>query len=249
MTQRSARSLLQRQLQLMLADGMVEVELDPDHYNLAIDLAIDRLRQRSDGAQQEEVMFLTLQPEQTEYTLGDEVQEVRKIHRRNVGSGTSGGVNFDPFESAFSNLYFLQNGRTGGIATWHLFSEYQETLGKIFGSEIAFIWNVVDHKLTILRKFQHPETVLLTIFTQKSEDALMLDPYTKVWIREYSLAQAKLMLGEARSKYPGGFAGPNGNVVMNGEQLKQEAMTELERLEAEIANFVTGNYGMPFIIG
>ena len=247
---KTARTELVHQLRLRLGDQLIDVELDPEHYNLAIDMALDRMYQRSDGALSEQIMFLELEADQSEYTLPSNIQEVWKIHRRGVGTTVGGGgINFDPTEASFSNYFLLQWGQTGGLATWEMFGQYKESLSRIFASEINFIWNVDDHKLTILKRAQGNETVMITVFARKPEDDIIRNPYTRPWVRDYSLAQCKYMLGEARSKYPGGLPGPNGAVVLNGESLKTEANAEMERLESELLTFVTASDGIPFVIG
>jgi hypothetical protein len=84
---------------------------------------------------------------------------------------------------------------------------------------------------------------------RKPEDIILTDDYTNPWVRDYALAKCKQMLGEARSKFPGGLPGPDGSVTLNGDQLKQDAAAEMERLETELQNFVTSRDGMPFRIG
>ena len=32
-----------KQIRLLLGDGMVDIELDPEHYDLAIDISVDKL--------------------------------------------------------------------------------------------------------------------------------------------------------------------------------------------------------------
>ena len=71
-----------------LGDGMVDVELDPDHYRLAINQALNRYRQRAGAAVEESYAFLNLQPETQEYILPAEIQEVRAVYRRGIGSVT-----------------------------------------------------------------------------------------------------------------------------------------------------------------
>jgi hypothetical protein len=56
------------------------------------------------------------------------------------------------------------------------------------------------------------------------------------------------MMGEARSKFST-IAGPQGGFSMNGDAMKAEAKTEMERLEVELNNLVDQNIGYPFIIG
>lgn len=243
------RDKIKRDVMTLLGNQMVDVELDNEHLDLAIDLSIEKLRQRSDGAVEENFMFLTLQPDQTTYTLPDQVQEVRKIYRRGVGAYTTGGSAFDPFEAAFSNIYLLQSGRTGGLATWDLFSQYQETIGRIFGSEVNFVWHLPTRQLEVVRKVRHEEDVALHVYLERDEDVILTNPYMRPWCRDYAYAKSKFMLGEARSKYTSGLPGPQGIVTLNGEQLKQEAIQELERLEIELTTFVTSEDGMPFTKG
>lgn len=243
------RNVLKKEVQLLLGAQMIEVELDDEHLNLAVKLAIEKIRQRTTGGVEESHVFFTLQPDQNIYTMPTEVQEVEKLYRRGVGSNSTGGTNFDPFEAAFSNIYLLQAGRTGGLATWDFFAQYQETIGRVFGSEINFIWKPSSHELELIRRPTAEEDIMAKVWMAKPEGFIITDAYTGPWVREYSVAKSKQMLGEARSKFAGGLPGPGGNVLLNGEQMKADAAGELERLEMELQNFVTGRDGMPFRIG
>lgn len=244
------RTRLIKQLRLMLGDQMTDVELDIEHYELAVTVAIDRFRQRSDSSMQEKDIFINIQPDQNVYKLPENIQTVWKVHRRGVGITVGGnGVNFDPFDSVFANYYLFQGAQTGGLATWEVFSEHKETLSRIFASEINFNWNSDNKELTLIRKPAGEEMVMITVYEQKHEEDIISNVYSAPWIRDYSLAQSKFFLGEARSKYASGFSGPQGTIMLNGDQMKQEAQVEMERLENEIQNFVTSDRGLPFIIG
>jgi len=63
------------------------------------------------------------------------------------------------------------------------------------------------------------------------------------------LAMSKYMLGEARSKYQSGLPGAGGNIQLNGEALKAEAVAELEALKEQVHNMEEGNFPLGFIIG
>ena len=93
----------------LLGGGMVDVELDPIHYETALKKALSKLRQRSDNSVEESYVFLPTVVDQNEYTLPDEVVEVRKIQRRSVGSisgGGEGGSIFEPFNFLLMNNHF-----------------------------------------------------------------------------------------------------------------------------------------------
>ena len=106
----------------LLGGGMVDVELDPIHYETALKKALSRFRQRSDNSVEESYLFLKTVPDQNEYILGNEVIEVRQIFRRSVGSRpsttTGGGPIFtQAFTAAASQTMFNVNYNIGAVNT------------------------------------------------------------------------------------------------------------------------------------
>jgi hypothetical protein len=230
----------------MLGANLVEVELDPNDYETALRLSLDRYRQRSSNAVEEAYMFLELQREQTEYYLPEEIVDVRQIFRRGLG-GTTGGTTIDPFSLAYTNLYLLQAGAGGGysagLLTFELFYQYQEQAGRMFGRDINYTFNTASKKLTILRRIGSEEVVLLWVTKVKPDDMILQDPFARPWIRSYTLAISKEILGQAYSKFSQ-VIGPQGGVTLKGDALKAEAAAEIEKLETEINNYIDN--GTPF---
>ena len=244
-----SREDLIKELQLRLADGIVDVELDREHYDVAIDKAIAIYRQLSSGSVEESIIFFTTQDGVTEYTLPDEVMEVRRLYRRGIGTNSGGGTNFDPFDVAFNNMYMLQAGQIGGLAVFDAFAQYKETIGRVFGSEYNFLWNRNTKKLKILRNVRHEEEVAVGVYNFIPESILLKDVYAGNWLGTYALAQSKMMLGEARSKYSSGLPGAGGAIQLNGQDLKNEAVTMIDSLKESIHNMEEGNQPLGFVIG
>lgn len=144
-------------IRLRLGDGMVDVELDSDHYNQAIKSALNKYRQRAQNAYEESYVFLNLLPETQEYILPKEIITVKQVFRRGIGSitGTTASQ-FEPFASGYLNTYMLVAGRVGGLVNYDLFVQYQEQAMKMFGGFMNFHWNSVSKKLTLVRKM--PDT-------------------------------------------------------------------------------------------
>lgn len=235
----------------MLGGGMVDVELDPIHYETALTKALTRYRQRSDGSVEESYVFLKTVIDQNEYTLPKEIMEVRQIFRRSIGSrtgGGDGGTLFEPFNLAYTNTYLLSSSNMGGLATYDLFSQYQELVGRMFGSFIEFKWNAVTKKLVLLQRPRAEETLMLYVYNYRPDSQLLDDYLAKQWLKDYTLAACKYMLGEARSKFAT-IAGPQGGGSLNGDALKSEAQQEMEKLETEVATAVSGGNGYGFLIG
>lgn len=245
----SNREQLIKELQLRLADGIVDVELDRDHYDIAINKALSTYRQLSAGSVEESVIFIQTQDNVTEYTLPDEVMEVRRLYRRGIGANSGTGSNFDPFDMAFNNMYLLNAGQIGGLATFDAFSQYKETVGRIFGSEYNFTWNRNTKVLKILRNVRTDEEVAVGVYNFIPESVLLKDVYASPWLSNFSLANAKYMLGEARSKYQSGLPGAGGAVTLNGDTLKAEAQAEMESLRQSVSMMEEGNTPLGFIIG
>jgi hypothetical protein len=245
----NSRDEIIEEISIRLADGMVDVELDRAHYDVAINKALAKYRQLSTGAVEEAVIFIQTQAGQTKYTLPNEVIDVKRLYRRGIGTNSGGGTNFDPFDVAFNNMYMLQAGQIGGLAVFDAFAQYKETIGRVFGSEYNFNFNRNTKELTILRNVNHAEDIAVGVHNFIPESVLIKDVYASDWLSGYALAQSKLMLGEARSKFTGGLPGPGGATTLNGDALKQEALQELETLIAGLHNMEEGNSPLGFVIG
>jgi hypothetical protein len=98
-----------------LGEGMIDVELDPKHYQTALERAVNRYRQRSSNAVEESYAFLELKENQNSYILPDEVINVRNLNRRTVGSRTEGGEGGTLFEHQHLPAEGRSHGRTGNI--------------------------------------------------------------------------------------------------------------------------------------
>lgn len=249
MNNTSPRQTIIQEVRMMLGGGMVNVELTPAQLELALNLAFERYRTRSSNSVVERYSFLQLQPEQNIYKLPDDVQHVHSIHRRGVaGTSTGGGAQLDPFALAYTNGNLMQNGREGGLLTYELFAGFQEMVARMFGLFITHDWNESTKEMKIHRYVRSPEDVLLWLYCYKTDDELLKDYKARQWIRDYTAARCKIFLGEIRGKFSQ-FAGPQGGASLNGDSLKQEGTADLERLEAEIQNYLDSDQGYGFLFG
>jgi hypothetical protein len=140
-------------IRLRMADGIVDVELDKEHFDLAINQALIKYRQRAQNSTEESYAFLELLPETQEYILPSEITQVRAVYRRGIGSVTGTTASqFEPFASGYLNTYMLVAGRVGGLVNYELFTQYQELAMRMFGGHMNFTWNPVTKKLTLVRK-------------------------------------------------------------------------------------------------
>jgi hypothetical protein len=250
-------------IRMRLADGIVDVELESEHYNMAITQALIKYRQRASNSVEESYAFLDLLPETQEYILPKEIMNVRAVFRRGIGSVTGTTASqFEPFASGYLNTYMLTAGRVGGLTNYELFVDYQKLAMKMFGGFMNYTYNRTTHKLTIVRKMpygyggatgydngQNPfESVLLWIDNVKPDSMILSDVNAMPWVQEYAYAFCKMILGEARSKFSQ-IAGPQGGASLNGDALKGEAKEEMAKLEEDLKTFVDGSSPLTWITG
>jgi len=247
----NSRQQVVEYIQAMLGSGMVDVELDPIHYETALNRALAKYRQRSSNAVEESFGFLTIQVDQNDYVMPREVMEIRQLFRRSIGSRTGGGDGgslFEPFNLAYSNTYLLTSTNMGGLATYYAFASYQKQVGKMFGTDINFTYNKTSRMLTIMQRPRGNEELLVWMYNYRPDFNLLQDNYAGQWLKDYALANCKVILGEAREKFAT-ISSPQGGTQLNGTALKGEGKAEMEALEQDLINYKEGSTPLTWITG
>ena len=237
-------------VQLQLAAQIVDIELDAEHYEAAYQKTIGVYRQRAQGAYEESYTFMELVKDVHIYTLPQETIQVRQIFRRTFGDAAGPfSSNFDPFSQASVNVYLMNFNVAGGLATYDFYSQYVELAARMFGGYMNFTWNPVTKKLQIIRDPKGTgENVLLWTYNLKPEFNLLSDFQISQWIRDYMVANCKMIIGEAREKF-GTIAGPQGGGTLNGAAMKSEATAQMESLLLDLKNYVDGSQPLSWVIG
>jgi len=237
-------------VQLQLAAQIIDIELDAEHYEAAYQRTIGVYRQRAQGAYEESYTFMELVKDVNIYTLPQETIQVRQIFRRTFGDAAGPfSSNFDPFSQASVNVYLMNFNVAGGLATYDFYSQYVELAARMFGGYMNFTWNPVTKKLQIIRDPKGTgENVLLWTYNLKPEFNLLSDFQISQWIRDYMVANCKMIIGEAREKF-GTIAGPQGGGTLNGAAMKTEAQAQMDKLLDDLKNYVDGSQPLSWVIG
>jgi len=237
-------------VKLQLGDQIIDLELDPAHYEAAYQKTIGTYRQRAQNAYEEAYIFMELIKDENIYTLPQEIVQVRQVFRRTFGDATGPyASNFDPFAQASLNVYLMNFNTAGGLATYDFYSQYVELAGRMFGAYMNYTWNPVTKKLQLIRDPKGTgENVLLWTYSLKPEVNLLQDFQISQWIRNYMVANAKMIIGEAREKFAT-IAGPQGGGTLNGAAMKAEAKVEMDLLIQELINYVDGSQPITWVIG
>lgn len=237
-------------VRLMLGDQIVDLELDPAHYEAAYQRTIGTYRQRAQNAYEESYIFLEMAEDVNVYTLPQEVQSVRQVFRRTIGNMQGPySSSFDPFSSASLNTYLLNYSSAGGLATYDFYTQYVELAARMFGGFLNYTWNPVTKQIQFIRDPKGTgETVLIWCYNLKPEITLLADFQISQWIRDYMVAACKMIIGEAREKFAQ-IAGPQGGTTLNGAALKSEAQAQMDLKIEELKLYVDASQPLTFVIG
>jgi hypothetical protein len=184
------------------------------------------------------------------YTLPDEFIGVRQVFRRTIGLETGpSSSSFDPFSSAILNTYLLNYNHAGGLATYDFYAGYIELAARMFGGYVIYTFNPVTKQIKLVRDVKATgEKILIWGDLQRPESELLQDPGSGVWISDFTFANLKSTLGEAREKYAS-LAGPGGGTTLNGTALKAEGNALQTQLIDELKRYVDHSQPMTWIIG
>ena len=237
-------------VRLQLGSQIVDLELDAEHYEAAYQRTIGVYRQRAQNAYEESYTFLELVTNVNIYDLPQEVITVRQIYRRTFGDSTGPfASNFDPFSQASMNVYLMNFNVAGGLATYEFYSDYVKMAGRMFGAYMNYTYNPVTKKLQLIRDPKGTgESVLMWTYNLKPEFNLLSDFQIVQWLRDYMVANCKMIIGEAREKFAQ-IAGPQGGSTLNGTAMKTEAQVQMDSLIDDLKRYVDGSQPLSFVIG
>jgi hypothetical protein len=249
-TLRTLKQDLVEYIRLNLGDEIVDIELDPSHYEAAYRASIGTYRQRAANAYEESYTFMELVAGVNIYDMPEEIMAVRTIYRRTFGDSTGPNAsNFDPFSQASLNVYLMNFNVSGGLATYDFYSQYVELAGRMFGAYMNYTFNPVTKKLQLIRDPKGTgENVLLWTYNLKPEVNLLSDFQIRQWIRTFMYANCKMIIGEAREKFAQ-IAGPQGGSSLNGAAMKAEAKELMDRCLEDLKNYVDGSQPLTWVIG
>jgi hypothetical protein len=232
-----------------LGDKMVEIDLEPFHYEQALTRAQEVLQTRSAAATEESFAFLAVQNDVQIYTLPEEIQYVLQIWRRSLGDLGNGGSEIDPFSQGYLNVYILNAGRSGGLLNYELFKDYEFQVDRMFGGQIDYNYNSITKELTLIRKpCGENERLLLQTYNFRPLVQLLSDPLTLTFFKEYTYALCLSSLGHARAKY-NSLISPGGGTSLDGASLIAESQALMTELDTALSNYRFGGTPLSFIIG
>lgn len=230
----------QAELHSMLGGNLIDVELTADDYLFAFNKAKRTYIQKGNNNHNHNFRTLDFVNGQTTYTLDPSVDQVMRIISPSSFPGS------DPFSlSLVESLFSSTRSAMGGIMTYHMSLSYIEDLDIFYVNNIPYDFNKRTHTIRLLKSPTSSETVILETYDNSTDDEYR----DMVWIQEWALAELKIILGRAYSKFSA-LSSPTGETSMNGDAYISEGNADKEQLLRDILDHVDGDIvGGPIMIG
>jgi hypothetical protein len=231
------RRALHRVIRELLGEPTTKVELSKSQIDTCIDNALNILRKYSGQAYKRGFFFLDLYPNQQIYKLKDRCVEFNKIvnvtavYRLRSAFLRGAYSGYDIFGyAALKQLYTLG---TFDILSFHLVSSFIEELEHLFATRVTFQWVERTRELKLYNSVHAHERVLVDASLERTEQDLMVDRETSLWLQRWAVAEAKMMLSQSRGKYQS-LPGPAGSTVLNAQELITQSEAEKAILMEEL---------------
>lgn len=232
------RRELHRKIRELLGAPSTKVELSKSQIDVCIDNALKTLRKYSGYGYKRGFFFLDMKRNQQTYELSDKCVGFNKIvkvtaaYRLRSGFLKGAYTGYDIYGyAALKQLYTLGS---FDLLSFHLVSSFIEELENLFATRLTFQWNEQTRELKMYNAIYADERILIDCSVERTEQDLMVDRNTTMWIQKWALAEAKMMLSQGRGKFQS-LPGPNGNTVLNAQELITQSEAEkaglLEELE------------------
>ena len=238
------RRALQATLRTLLGSMAVQVELSKIDIDVAIDNALLQFRRYSSYATTRNFFFLDAKPNQQTYQMANKcvgfnkITNIRAIYRMQAGwirTGLAGNELFGV--AALQQLYTVG---TFDMLSFGMMSMYMKELEQMFASRIMHQWVESTRELRLFQRIVLPERLLLDATIERTEQDIITNRNSALWIQSWALMECKRMLAQVRGKYLN-LPGPNGSTSLNAQDLNSQADTAREQLMEELLDPAMGN--------
>lgn len=233
-----ARRELHDIIRSSLGDPSVKTELTKKEIDIGINNALLQLRKYAGCSVRRGFFFLDVWPMQQSYLMQDEcvgfnkITAINGLYRIRAGFFGANGFSGDGLFAwnALTQLYSLG---TFDMLSFHQTSSYIKELQYLFADFLNWNFNENSRELRIFKTWYGVERILIDSTVERTEQDLLTDRETALWIQKYTLVECKMMLAQVRGKFQV-LPGPNGNTTLNVQDLISQGQQEQALLIEEL---------------
>ena len=231
-------------IETSLGGGLVDVELSQAEYDFAFDKSKRIFIQRGNNNMDKKFISFNAIPDTTVYTLpsAENIDTIVRIIKRKSSLSPA-----DPFSVATMNEMFssMYSSGSNSMANFELSLQAVDNINIYLLYDTQFIWKKRNNELTLLDNPKIDETWYVECFADLSDE----EYEENIWIRNYTMAECKIILGNAYRKFSS-LTAPSGETSLAGSEMIQEGKEEQLALLENIGDYIDGDIaGSVFLIG
>lgn len=219
---------------------VIDINVDDDQVDDRVDDALQLFHEFNfDGLSREylAVKIKVGDAANTFVSLPTDVVGVTRIFRINGETTNSNGSNFNMFDLNYQlRLNELYDFTSSSYIYYWIARTHIEMLDQILIGENPIRFNKKMNRLYVDMNWANDEIAVDQYMMVECTRELDADTYTKVynddWLKEYTTQIIKKQWGENMKKY-GNYTLPGG-MIINGQQIYDEAVVEIARLEIKL---------------
>lgn len=220
-----------------LGEPVVEINIDDQQVEDRVDEAIDYFRQyHFDGIEKVYLKHQITQEDITNkyITLNDLIFGVTRVFPVASGTSTSKSIFDLQYQLRLNDLYDLTS---TSVIYYSMVMSHLALLDQTLNGHPIYRFNRINNKLyidTIWQEKMEPGNFILVECYRAMDPAEAPKVYDNVWLKHYATALIKKQWATNLKKFSG-MQLPGG-VILDGNQLYQEALQEIKELEDELLN-------------
>ena len=226
-----------------LGGNLIDVELTQADYDFAFDKAKRIFVQRGNNNFDRKFLSIDVVPDTFVYTLpaSENIDTIVRIIKPRSTLASENPFHVVTINEMFGGLY----SGSSNMLTWELGLQALDNINIYLLNDTQYTWKKRTNTLTLLDNPVLAEAWFIELYADLSDEEYQ----DVIWVRNYTIAEAKIILGMAYRKFQS-LTSPSGETGLAGDAMIAEGKEEQLLLLESIGDYVDGDVaGSVFIIG
>ena len=236
--------LFKTDIETALGGNLIDVELTQADYDFSFDKAKRVFIQRGNNNFDRKFLSVPVVPDTYIYELpaNENIDTIVKIVKPRSSLSPA-----DPFSVASINEIFggVSSGGSSSMLNYELGMQMLDNISIYVLNDTQFIWKKRTNTLTLLDNPEIEQAWFVEVYVDLSDE----EYEDVIWVRNYTMAEAKILLGTAYRKFQS-LTAPSGETSLAGDAMIAEGKEEQLLLLEAIGDYVDGDItGSVMLIG
>lgn len=223
---------------IRLGGNLVDIELGEEDIGVALKSAIRTFKQKGHNNYRRKWLAVNVIKGIDTYSIPVNITDGVKVVRPGTSSGLLGTQDIFTQKAIIDMLPTApaQSCMSVAMLEYNLLAGRLEEMRRFAATDVDFQIDKFRHEVTFFNVPKANEVWYVEVYENLTEEE-----YSDIdWIIRWTIAESKIILGNAYRKFGGAVAGPSGDMSLPGSELIQDGQQEKVELLEEIENGLDG---------